>query len=86
MLNTSLYKNLAIADMAVQYCAMRFLTVSASLRTHLFYGSYHSQRANRYIMVFHIVILYDIYLSGGGGQATLRNAQIPLHLSCSKPA
>jgi len=37
------------------------LTILAS-RVHIV-----AQRANRYIMVFHITILYNIYLPGGGG-------------------
>ena len=29
-----------------------------------------AHQANRYIVAFHIAILYDIYLAGGSGQAT----------------
>ena len=32
-----------------------------------------AQRANRYIVVFHIAISYNIYWLGGSGQATLCN-------------
>jgi len=32
-----------------------------------------AQRANRYIVVFHIAIMYNIYLSGGSGQEMLRH-------------
>jgi len=32
--------------------------------------SFSVQRANRYIVAFRIMILYDIYLSVGNGQAT----------------
>jgi len=51
--------------------SFRYQTIAVLCNTDIIRVYIIAKRANQYIVAFCIAISYDIYLSGGGGQATL---------------